>query len=67
MNTCANVAGGIAPILTAYLATHFSWTQALNFAALVNLTAAALFCFVNADDKLEERQGDSATEEAAHA
>jgi ACS family glucarate transporter-like MFS transporter len=67
MNTCANVAGGIAPILTAYLATHFSWTQALNFAALVNLTAAALFCFVNADDNLEERQGDSATEEAAHA
>lgn len=67
MNTCANLAGGIAPIFTAYLAVHFSWTEALNCAALVNLTAAALFCFVNADDALEDRQGDSTTEAAAHA
>ena len=28
MNTCANVAGGVAPILTAHLAAAFGWTRA---------------------------------------
>jgi ACS family glucarate transporter-like MFS transporter len=53
MNTCANLAGGIAPILTAGIATSFGWTKALDFAALVNLTAAIAWTFVNANENLE--------------
>lgn len=55
MNMCANIAGGIAPILTAYIATVFGWTQALDFAALVSLAAGALWVFVNAEESLEPR------------
>lgn len=53
MNTCANLAGGIAPILTAYLATKFSWSIALEFAAIVNFVAGLLWIFVNTEDSLE--------------
>ncbi|MDP9148003.1 MAG: MFS transporter, partial [Acidobacteriota bacterium] len=53
MNTCANLAGGIAPVLTAYLATRFSWSIALDFAALVNLFAGLLWFFVNTEDSVE--------------
>jgi len=53
MNTCANMAGGIAPILTASIATSLGWTKALDFAALVNFAAAIIWVFVNANDNLE--------------
>src|SRR5438270_804862 len=53
MNTCANIAGGIAPVLTAAIATRFGWTQALDFAATVSFAAGIIWLFVNADSKLE--------------
>jgi ACS family glucarate transporter-like MFS transporter len=53
MNTCANMAGGLAPVITAYIATRFGWSQALDFAAMVNFLAAILWLFVNADVNLE--------------
>jgi ACS family glucarate transporter-like MFS transporter len=53
MNTCANLAGGIAPISTAYLATKFGWVTALDFAALVSFSGGLMWVFVNADDNLE--------------
>jgi sugar phosphate permease len=53
MNTCANMAGGIAPVLTAYIATRFGWPQALDFAALVSFSAGVIWLFVNADANLE--------------
>jgi ACS family glucarate transporter-like MFS transporter len=59
MNTCANLAGGMAPISTAYIATKFGWTAALDFAAAVSFCAGVLWVFVNAADSLEvgsERQ-----------
>lgn len=67
MNTCANLAGGVAPILTGYLATHFSWTRALSFAAGVNLGAAVLFSFVNANDRLEEDPAGPNRQMVSHA
>jgi ACS family glucarate transporter-like MFS transporter len=48
MNTCANSAGGIAPVLTAYVATTFGWTRALDFAALMSFTAGVIWIFVDA-------------------
>jgi len=53
MNTCGNLGGWISPILTAYIATRWGWTQALDFAALVTLAAPILWIFVNADEDLE--------------
>ena len=57
MNTCANVAGGFAPILTAQIATRFGWTRALDFAALINLITGVIWIFVNADDRLQHSGG----------
>ena len=53
MNTCANIAGGIAPILTAHLATAFGWTRALDVAALVSFTGGVIWLVVDANDNLE--------------
>jgi ACS family glucarate transporter-like MFS transporter len=44
----------LAPIVTAYIATHFGWTQALDFAALLTATGAFLWIFVNASENLED-------------
>jgi ACS family glucarate transporter-like MFS transporter len=65
MNTCANLAGGIAPILTARIATAFGWTKALDFAALVSFTAGIVWVFVNANDNLEADTGNKRTDMAA--
>jgi ACS family glucarate transporter-like MFS transporter len=53
MNTCANIAGGIAPVLTARIATRLGWSQALDFAAIVSFSAGVIWLFVNADSNLE--------------
>jgi MFS transporter, ACS family, glucarate transporter len=53
MNTCANIAGGVAPILTAHLATAFGWTRALDVAALVSFTGGVIWLVVDANDNLE--------------
>ena len=53
MNTCANSAGGIAPVLTAYIATSFGWTRALDFAALMSFTAGVIWIFVDASNSVE--------------
>jgi ACS family glucarate transporter-like MFS transporter len=53
MNTCANSAGGIAPVLTGYIAATFGWTRALDFAALMSFTAGAVWIFVDASNSVE--------------
>jgi ACS family glucarate transporter-like MFS transporter len=53
MNTCANLAGGAAPILTGYLATRYGWATALDFAAGVSFAAGFIWLFVNVEDGLE--------------
>jgi MFS transporter, ACS family, glucarate transporter len=53
MNTCGNLGGAISPVLTAYIAVHFGWAHALDFAALITLLACVLWFFVRADENLE--------------
>jgi ACS family glucarate transporter-like MFS transporter len=53
MNMCGNLGGWVSPILTAYIGTHFGWTQALDFAAVVTLLSGILWVGVNADEELE--------------
>ena len=45
----------LAPILTAYIATRFGWTKALDFAALLTAIGAFLWIFVKADENLEDK------------
>jgi len=54
MNTSGNLGGWISPILTAYIATHFGWTTALDFAALLTGCAGALWFMVDATRSIEE-------------
>jgi MFS transporter, ACS family, glucarate transporter len=54
MNMGGNLGGWISPVLTAYVATRFGWTRALDFAGLLTLAAGTLWFLVNADQTLEE-------------
>lgn len=54
VNMGGNLGGWISPVLTAYIATNFGWTRALDFAGVLTLIAGALWFLVNADQKLEE-------------
>jgi len=52
MNTFAG--GWFAPIMTAYIATRFGWTQALDFAALLTAIGAFVWIFIDANQSLEQ-------------
>lgn len=67
MNTCANSAGGIAPVLTAYIATTFGWTRALDFAALMNFVAGLIWVFVDASKSVEATTIVATAPQAAHS
>lgn len=51
MNTFAGA--WLSPIMTAYIATRFGWTWALDFAALLTAIGALLWLFVDAGQNLE--------------
>jgi MFS transporter, ACS family, glucarate transporter len=54
MNMCGALSGGLAPILTAYIATSFGWTWALDLIALLSLVSGSLWFCVKADENLEQ-------------
>lgn len=54
MNTFGNLGGWLSPIVSAYVATHFGWNRALDFAAVVTITSALLFLLVRADEKVDK-------------
>jgi ACS family glucarate transporter-like MFS transporter len=53
MNMCGGIAGMIAPILTAYIATTFGWASALDFIAVLCGLSCLLWFLVNANQKLD--------------
>jgi MFS family permease len=55
MNMCGGLAGGFAPVLTAYISSSFGWPIALDFIAVLSLLAGSLWFFVKADENLEEK------------
>jgi ACS family glucarate transporter-like MFS transporter len=55
MNMGGNLGGWISPILTAYIATHFDWTRALDFAAVTTVLAGIAWFMVDADTNLEPK------------
>jgi ACS family glucarate transporter-like MFS transporter len=54
MNTFGNLGGWLSPIVTAYLATHYSWNRALGCASAVTLASGLLFSLVDASQSLDE-------------
>jgi len=57
MNTFGNLGGWVSPILTAYIATHFGWERALDFAAVVTVASAVCWCFVDASESFDGGAG----------
>lgn len=55
MNTFGNLGGWLSPILTAYIATHFSWNRALDCASVVSILSGFLFLLVKADRSLDTK------------
>ena len=55
MNMIGNLGGWLSPIATAYIAVNFSWTDALDFAALVALSSGVIWLLVDAGDDLDSR------------
>jgi ACS family glucarate transporter-like MFS transporter len=55
MNTTAQAAGAVAPVLTPYLAQKLGWTHALDFAAAMVLLAGALWIGVRPDRPLTRK------------
>jgi len=60
MNTLGNLGGWLSPIVSAYLATHYSWKVALDCAALVTIASALFFLLVRADQKLDQTEEENA-------
>ncbi len=53
MNMGGNLGGWISPVLTAYIASHFGWKQALDFAAALPIIAGCFWFMVKADQNIE--------------
>lgn len=54
MNMCGGLAGFVAPIITAYVATRFGWIWALNSIAILCVASSLVWFMVNADENLEK-------------
>jgi hypothetical protein len=59
MNTFGNFGGWLSPIVSAYVATRFGWSRALDCAAVVSIASALFFLLVRADQKVDTVAGDA--------
>ncbi len=55
MNTLGSIGGAISSLVTAYVATRYSWSSALDLAALITVFSGLLWFFVDAGASLEEK------------
>ncbi|MGH9356363.1 MAG: MFS transporter [Terriglobia bacterium] len=53
MNTCGSLGGWLAPVVTAFVATHWGWTAAVDFAALVTAVSGLLWLIVDPNQSIE--------------
>jgi len=54
MNMCGGLGGGLAPVLTGYVASSFGWEWALDIIAVLSLVSGLLWFFVRAEENLEQ-------------
>src|SRR6202007_1693180 len=52
MNTFGTLGGAVSPVLTAHIATRWSWPRALDCAALASIVAGLLWILVRADESV---------------
>jgi ACS family glucarate transporter-like MFS transporter len=55
MNMGGNLGGWVSPVFTAYIATRFGWSRALDFAAVTTVLAGVAWFMVDAGQNLEAR------------
>lgn len=55
MNTFGNFGGWLSPIISAYVATRFGWSRALDCAAVVTMASALFFLLVRPDEKVDHQ------------
>ena len=53
MNTGSNLGGVISPTLTPFIAQHFGWVHAFDFASVIALGAAALWLWISPSKKIK--------------
>jgi MFS transporter, ACS family, glucarate transporter len=53
MNTFGNTGGLLSPILTAYVATHISWSRAIDCASIASVLSGLCFFIVQADKNID--------------
>ena len=52
MTTLGSLGGWASPIVTAFIATHFGWSYALDFAGLITVMSGFAWLLVNADQQI---------------
>jgi ACS family glucarate transporter-like MFS transporter len=55
MNTFGNLGGWLSPILTAYIATHFGWSKAIDCAAVITIGSGLSWFLIRADRPLDSQ------------
>jgi MFS transporter, ACS family, glucarate transporter len=55
MNTAGSLGGVVSPILTPWIAGHFGWTRALDFAALVVISSGVLWLLIRSGSRAGAR------------
>jgi MFS transporter, ACS family, glucarate transporter len=65
MNTFGNLGGWLSPIVTAYVATHFGWTRALNCTAAASIASGLFWFLIRADRPLDPNAGSRETTQPA--
>jgi ACS family glucarate transporter-like MFS transporter len=53
MNTFGNLGGWLSPIVTAYIATHFGWSRAIDCAAAITMGSGLSWFLIRADRPLD--------------
>ncbi|HVB98317.1 MAG TPA: MFS transporter [Candidatus Dormibacteraeota bacterium] len=56
MTTFGSLGGWLSPVLTAWIATKFGWTQAIDFAALVTVVSGAAWFFIDPGRSLDDKR-----------
>ena len=60
MNFCGNMIGGCAPMITAWIATHYGWRAAILATASAGIIGAIFWLFVKPDVPLKHRYSEVA-------
>jgi len=67
MNTFGNLGGWLSPILTAWIAIHFGWSRAIDFAAVITIGSGLSWFLIRADRPLDSAAQNQPAGTVSHA